>query len=213
MSEPIVGPISQKEDNSPQLEQLMASYQQADASATERLLSMLCPILSRFFGSMPDTRLAVDDLVQETLLRIHRARHTYRPGEPLLPWVYAIARHTRVDHFRKTRRHQSREEQVDLSELQTHAAPPPPNRSLPDFESLMGYLPDSQREVLTMLKVLGMTVDEVARATSSTGGAVKQKAHRAYEKLRAVLENWQATGSHFPSDAVKGQRIVRKEDA
>ena len=77
----------------------------------------------------------------------------------------------------------------------------------------MGYLPDSQREVLTMLKVLGMTVDEVARATSSTGGAVKQRAHRAYEKLRAVLENWQATGSHFPSRGVKDQRIGRKEDA
>ncbi|MGA7414013.1 MAG: sigma-70 family RNA polymerase sigma factor [Bryobacteraceae bacterium] len=212
MSEPIVGPISQKEDDSPQLEQLMVAYQQADASATERLLSMLCPILGRFFGSMPDTRLAVDDLVQETLLRVHRARHTYRAGEPLLPWVYAIARHTRVDHFRKTRR-QSKEEQLDPSELQAHAAPPTPNQSLPDFETLMGYLPDSQREVLTMLKVLGMTVDEVARATSSTGGAVKQKAHRAYEKLRAVLENWQATGSHFPSGGAKDQPVARKEGA
>lgn len=191
----------------------MVAYQQADASATERLLSMLCPILGRFFGSMPDTRLAVDDLVQETLLRVHRARHTYRPGESLLPWVYAIARHARVDHFRKARRRQAREEQVDLSELQAHSAPPPPNRSLPDFETLMSYLPDSQREVLTMLKVLGMTVDEVARATSSSGGAVKQKAHRAYEKLRVVLENWQATGSHFPSGGVQDPRIARKGDA
>src|SRR5271157_3260026 len=213
MNEPLSGPIPQKEDDSPQFEQLMAANQQADASATERLLSLLCPILSRFFGSMPDTRLAVDDLVQETLLRVHRARHTYRAGEPLLPWVYAIARHTRVDHFRKARRRQSQEEQVDLSELQAHAAPPPPNRSLPDFETLMGYLPDSQREVLTMLKVLGMTVEEVARATSSTGGAVKQKAHRAYGKLRAVLENWQATGSHFPAGSAKDQRIAPKEDA
>jgi RNA polymerase sigma-70 factor, ECF subfamily len=213
MSESIVDPISRKEDESRQLEHLMVAYQQADASGTERLLSLLCPILGRFFGSMPDTRLAVDDLVQETLLRVHRARHTYRPGEPLLPWVYAIARHTRVDHFRKVRRRQAQEEQVDFSELQTHAAPTTPNRSLPDFETLMRYLPDSQREVLTMLKVLGMTVDEVARATSSTGGAVKQKAHRAYEKLRSVLGNWQATGSHFPSSGVEGHRISGKEDA
>jgi RNA polymerase sigma-70 factor, ECF subfamily len=208
----MVGLISNQEDNSPQLEQLMVAYQQADASATERLLLTLAPILGRFFGSMPDTRLVVDDLVQETLLRVHRARHTYRAGEPLLPWVYAIARHTRVDHFRKVRR-QSREEQVDPSELQAHAAPAPQGKSLPDFETLMGYLPDSQREVLTMLKVLGMTVDEVARATSSTGGAVKQKAHRAYEKLRVVLENWRATGSHFPSGEMNDQRIAGKEDA
>jgi RNA polymerase sigma-70 factor (ECF subfamily) len=38
--------------------------------------------------------------------------------------------------------------------------------------------------VIELLKVEGMTLDEVARATSSSVGSVKQKAHRAYEKLR-----------------------------
>ena len=32
-------------------------------------------------------------------LRIHRARHTYLPSEPLLPWIFAIARHTRLDAY------------------------------------------------------------------------------------------------------------------
>jgi RNA polymerase sigma-70 factor (ECF subfamily) len=49
-------------------------------------------------------------------------------------------------------------------------------------------LPESQREVLIMLKVNGLSVEEIARATSSTVGAVKQKAHRAYEKLRNLLQ-------------------------
>jgi RNA polymerase sigma-70 factor (ECF subfamily) len=48
-------------------------------------------------------------------------------------------------------------------------------------------LPESQREVILMLKVSGMSIEEVARATASTIGSVKQKAHRAYEKLRRVL--------------------------
>jgi RNA polymerase sigma-70 factor (ECF subfamily) len=39
-----------------------------------------------------------------------------------------------------------------------------------------------------MLKAGGMTVEEVERATGSTVGGVKQKAHRAYRKLRALLE-------------------------
>jgi RNA polymerase sigma-70 factor (ECF subfamily) len=60
--------------------------------------------------------------------------------------------------------------------------------SFPDFETLIEALPDAQREVITMLKVGGLTLEEVARATSSTVGAVKQKAHRAYEKLRTVLQ-------------------------
>ena len=38
-----------------------------------------------------------------------------------------------------------------------------------------------------MLKVSGMSLEEVARATSSTVGAIKQKAHRAYAKLRELL--------------------------
>ena len=70
--------------------------------------------------------------------------------------------------------------------------PPPrvePRNPLPEFESLMAALPDGQREVITMLKVGGLSLEEVACATSSTVGAVKQKAHRAYERLRKLLQN------------------------
>lgn len=177
----------------------MAAYQAGDAAAAETLLGALCPVLGRFFGSMPDSRAAADDLTQETLLRMHRVRHTYRPGEPLMPWVYAIARNARVDHYRRSSRRTAREEAVDPSDLQKYAAPAAPPRDTPDFDSLMAHLPESQREVLTMLKVLGLTVEEVARATGSTAGAVKQKAHRAYEKLRGILE-----GREAPA-AVKGE--------
>ena len=57
----------------------------------------------------------------------------------------------------------------------------------PDLEALLAPLPESQREVIEMLKVAGMSLEEVARATSSSVGSVKQKAHRAYEKLRERL--------------------------
>ena len=53
-----------------------------------------------------------------------------------------------------------------------------------DLEALLAPLSESQREVIEMLKVAGMSLEEVARATSSSVGSVKQKAHRAYEKLR-----------------------------
>jgi len=119
-------------------------------------------------------------------MRIHRVRHTYRPGEPVLPWVYAIARRVRVDGYRKTRR-------VTAHETAMEVLPEAPQiverRSSPfDFETLIAALPEAQREVIVMLKVGGLTLEEAARATSSTVGAVKQKAHRAYEKLRTILE-------------------------
>lgn len=176
------------ERQSPDLEALMRRYQQADRAAAELLMEALQPILMRFFLSTPEGRQSADDLVQETLLRLHRARHTYRSPDPLLPWIFAIARHTRVDQYRKRRRTTLREEAMEPEKLERQPAPASetPDRS-PDFESLMAQLPDSQREVLTMLKVLGMSVDEVAGVTGSTAGSVKQKAHRAYTRLRMIL--------------------------
>jgi RNA polymerase sigma-70 factor, ECF subfamily len=66
-------------------------------------------------------------------------------------------------------------------------APPDRSAQTPDLEALLADLPPSQREVIAMLKVSGMSLEEVARATSSSVGSVKQKAHRAYDKLRKGL--------------------------
>ena len=62
-----------------------------------------------------------------------------------------------------------------------------PDTRTPSMSELLAALPEGQREVLLLLKGCGMTLEEVARVTSSTVGAVKQKAHRAYECLRAAL--------------------------
>lgn len=164
----------------------MAAYQQGDRAAAEALIERVSPQLHRFFMAQVVSRRYADDLLQETWLRIHEARHTYRPGEPVLPWIYAIARHTRVDSYRKARRTELREQQVDV--LPEPASPGAGARqSGPDLEALLSALPESQREVIVMLKVSEMTLEQVARAASSSVGSVKQKAHRAYQKLRQVL--------------------------
>ena len=164
-----------------ELEMLMSRYQQGDFDAATALIRLVSPQLHRFFLVQFTSRAAADDLLQETWLRIHQVRHTYRVGEPVLPWFYAIARHIRVDHYRKASRTAGREARLE----ETHQAPelPAPDRT-PDLQGLLADLPDSQREVIEMLKVEGMSLEEVARATSSTVGSVKQKAHRAYQKLR-----------------------------
>ncbi len=170
----------------PELETLMSRYQQGDSAAAAAMVTRLSPGLHRFFLVQMVSRRYADDLLQETWLRIHEVRHTYRPGEPVLPWLYAIARHVRVDHYRKTRRVESREYQVEtLPEVRASA----PDRSSagPDLLALLASLPESQREVVTMLKLSDMSLEEVARATSSSVGAVKQKAHRAYTKMREML--------------------------
>lgn len=168
------------------LEILMARYQQGDYAAATALIHQLSAQLHRFFLVQFVGRGDADDLLQETWLRIHEVRHTYRTGEPVLPWFYAIARHIRVDHYRRALRTTSREQ--PLGEVpEPAAASPTPSGGITDLHDLLAPLPASQREVIEMLKIAGMSLEEVARATSSTVGSVKQKAHRAYAKLRERL--------------------------
>jgi RNA polymerase sigma-70 factor (ECF subfamily) len=99
--------------------------------------------------------------------------------------VYAIAHRVRIDNYRKRSRISSREVGTDvLPELQARNDQP---SDLPPFDEMVAALPESQREVLVMLKVNGLSIEEIACATASTPGAVKQKAHRAYERLRSLL--------------------------
>src|SRR5260370_23354116 len=167
------------------LDRWMERYQQADPEAPAALVAALSPALLRFFRSQVASREQADDLLRDTWLRIHRVRHTYRPGEPVLPWIYAIARRVRVDGYRRSRRITMHETAMEV--LPDRPAQREPRNTLPAFETLVAALPEGQREVITMLKAGGLSLEEVARATSSTVGAVKQKAHRAYERLRKLL--------------------------
>src|ERR1700691_1554004 len=100
-------------DTDVDLQSLMARYQQGDSAAATALVNRLSPQLHRFFLAQFVSRRHADDLLQETWLRIHEVRHTYRRGQPVLPWLYAIARNIRVDHYRKARRTEIREQSLD----------------------------------------------------------------------------------------------------
>jgi RNA polymerase sigma-70 factor (ECF subfamily) len=170
------------------LESLMHRYQQSDALATSLLVERLCGRLYHFFVSQVRDREKAEDLLQECWLRIHKARHTYRPGEPLLPWIYAIARRVQVDHYRKSHRiarHELQNEHV--SDVAADAPPRAAKSALPEISEVLKTLPPQQRETVLLLKVAGLSLEEVSRATGVSVGAVKQRAHRAYKTLRRLF--------------------------
>ncbi len=165
----------------------MTRYQGADAAALDELVRRISPPVLRYFGASRVGGDEAEDLLQECWLRIHRSRHTYRASEPVMPWIYAIARHARLDAYRKRRRRESREVLVETLPESVGRQTPDHSLEQQGIEQLIAGLPESQREVIVMLKVAGMSLEEVAGATSSTVGAIKQKAHRAYETLRRAL--------------------------
>ncbi len=164
---------------------LMVAYQQSDPEAATALVTQLSPQIFQFFLAQCRNRAEAEDLLQDFWLRIHKARATFRPGEPLLPWLYAIARRVRVDRYRKTK--SAREHEVLSEQLPEKVSPETGRQTPPQISEMLQSLPESQREVLLLLKVSGLSLEEVARATGVSIGSVKQKAHRAYESLRKRL--------------------------
>jgi len=168
------------------LGRLLVEYQQGNRQAANDFVALLHPVVYRYFLAQTGNPAQAEDLMQECWVRIHRGRSSYRPGEPVLPWAFAIARHTKIDEYRKDSARANREAAV--------AGPgepiTDPRRAIEQgleasaILARLHELPDGQREVFMMLKVQGMSVDEVAIVVGSSRSAVKQKAYRAYETLR-----------------------------
>jgi RNA polymerase sigma-70 factor (ECF subfamily) len=168
----------------PDIERLLCLYQQGDTPAAAQLVRTVSPMFVRFCIRQGDSPQDLEDILQEIWMRVHQARHTYRPGAAAAPWLYAVARNARLDAWRRRERFRSREIQVqELPEPAATIPPTAPGR----ISEMLEVLPAGQREALLLLKGCGMSLEEIAGATCSTVGAVKQKVHRAYKTLRIAL--------------------------
>ena len=129
-----------------------------------------------------------EDVVQETLLAIHRARHTYDPRRPFAPWFYAIASNRMIDVIRRERRVRARE----ISESEPPDVPVWPAAANEDIDvdairNAVAALPAQQRHVVQALKFQELSVRETASRMGMSESAVKVTAHRAYRVLREML--------------------------
>ena len=97
-----------------ELEELMERYQRGEEEAATELIGKLSAQIFQFYLAEARERPRAEDLLQDFWLRIHSARRTYRPGEPVLPWIYAIARRVRIDEYRRnrSRRYEMQSEQL-----------------------------------------------------------------------------------------------------
>ena len=166
----------------------MAAAQAGDRELYEQLLAELLPFVRGVVRSRVADPAAAEDIVQDVLLSIHTARHTYRPERPLGPWVRAIARNAVIDWGRRGVRTRRRESDVDVETVEAAVEPEAPAPRLsPRLERAIESLPDAQRQAVLLLKVEGLTVGEAAERVGVSAGAMKLRAHRGYEALRTLF--------------------------
>jgi len=171
----------------------MARYAAGDEAAFGALYESLAGRLYGYIRRHVSDRQACDDLLQETFLRMHRARGTFVTGAAVLPWAFAIARRLVIDQAGRNRRSPSLVGDVDPEPLAAVAGADRPEQAVEARQlaqrltGALAQLPDSQRTAFELLKQEGLTLTEAAAVLGITTTAVKLRAHRAYGSLRAAL--------------------------
>jgi RNA polymerase sigma-70 factor, ECF subfamily len=168
------------------MRQALAGDKRAYAAALEYCVRILRPYLSRRVAD----KAAIEDLLQEILISIHKARHTYDAMRPFAPWVFAIA-HYRLKDFLRVRYKDRLHYAADISEMEISGDMNVTESSF-TYESIreeVRLLPQKQASILELMHSEGYTAKEVAQRLGMTESAVKVAAHRAYKVLKTKLEN------------------------
>ncbi len=168
-------------------EQLMDRYCGGDARAFVELFRRFTPRLMRFARTFVGPAHA-PDVVQQTFLKLHESRHRYRAGAKVSSWLFTIARNTALDHVRAAP--QRREVHGDDDALDGARAADVSRDVLASdrVRRAVHELPAEQRDVVLLHWFADLGFDEIAVIVKASSVAVRTRAHRAYEKLRATLE-------------------------
>jgi RNA polymerase sigma-70 factor (ECF subfamily) len=184
------------ETNVDPISELMERYAQGEDCVFEELYRGMAPRLYRFCLRLAVSRPEADDLLQETMLRVHRARATYLSGSNALHWAFAITRSVHLDRLRYRRRRP--EDLGSASDAAEHSRLPNDERYSPEAEVVarnlvaivtaeLARMSEKNRVAYVLLKEEGLTVKAAAAVLGTTAPVVRQRAHRAYEQLRTAL--------------------------
>lgn len=165
----------------------LAQAQAGDAQAYATLLHELKDALRGYLISHFGYSHMLDDCVQESLLAIHEARHTYDPRRPIRPWLFAIVRHRTIDLLRRNRPEsndvladgavESNPDQVIAEFASTH-----------DSEKLLARLSSNLRDALLLTKFMGLSTRECADRLGVSESVVKVRVFRGIRQLRTMWE-------------------------
>jgi len=179
----------------------MEQLQAGDDDALNRLMARHAKPVASFILRMVANESDAEELAQETFVRLHRARDSYRPAARFTTWLFTIAANLARNELRRRARHPdvsldaANEYDQPLGDrLPTSAAAPDQalagRERIEHVRAAVSRLPDDLREALVLCEWEEMSMSEAASIGSTTVKAIESRLYRARNLLRERLRCW-----------------------
>jgi len=159
---------------------------QGDSEAYADLMHEIARAVEAYLHARFGPSDQLEDCVQEALLAVHRARHTWDPQRPFRPWLFTIVRHKTIDHFRRARARAGEQAAGEGLARLADPAGVDPGRGV-DGARILARLSPEHRQALALTKLAGYSLAEAALATGVSQTAMKTRVHRALRSVRRLL--------------------------
>ena len=165
-----------------------------DEASFEELVRLRLDSLLRIVAAAgPSDPADRDDVLQEVLVKVHRALAGYRFNASFTTWLFRIARNTALDLERGRRRARERELRAVRFAAEEAPAADPETLALErlraaDLKRLFYELEETDRQLLVLREREGLSTAEIAAILGVRPGTVKSRLSRARRRARAKYE-------------------------
>lgn len=167
------------------LEHLADRAKNGDEKARNELMKALEPIMRGFFINRIGLRGDIDDLVQNSLVRVHRSLPDLKDNARLQAFAMKGALYELQDWYRG--RYRAKERLFDAHFPPDHQIDPFRPADRLDLDRALASLSPKAREIVE-LREHGFKYDEIARMIGSTEAAIKMQVKRAFERMRGIIQ-------------------------
>jgi len=172
-------------DNETVFKKLIIKAQRGDKATYSELLQGLNSFLKNYLRKRILAQNDIDEVIQEILVAVHKSLHTYDAEKSFMGWFLAIVEYKIIDYIRALKKHSSH---LDLDSISHFFAVSNSDSDLKmDIEKAMNSLNLKEKNVITLMKVDGLSISEVAEQLNLTEANVKVIAHRAYINIKAYF--------------------------
>jgi RNA polymerase sigma-70 factor, ECF subfamily len=181
----------------PSDEELMLRYGSGDAAAFDLLYARHRGGVFRYLLRQSGNRAAAEELLQDIWLNLIQARARYTVEAKFTTWLYTLAHHRVIDHFRRHQGPQlvSLDDEDEALELPAQSTVQPERRAQAREQAarllwLVEALPAAQREAFLLHEEGGLSLEQIAEITAAGRETVKSRLRYALDKLREGMKDY-----------------------